>query len=204
MPLPNEVYVKCDELDNIPKLNKDNWLKEIELLSKEFPLNSKVLQIGCMDGTRIIALLDKRPDLKITGLDIEGYMVEKIKENLKKYNYSADVILGDITKPVGVSGFDYVICLNNTLGYIFEEEKAINNMRGLGDKVIISVYGEKFDDSLGKDYFKAINLEVERIENNIFITKDFTNIKRYTRKDVEGWNPKEVIETPIGYLCILN
>ncbi|MFH1586268.1 MAG: class I SAM-dependent methyltransferase [Candidatus Diapherotrites archaeon] len=202
MPSPNEVYIKCDELDNIPKPNKENWLFEIELLKKELSLNASVLQVGCMDGTRMIALLRARPDLKITGLDMEKGMVEASKRNLKKVGLKAELVLGDITKPQSVSGFDYVICLNNTLGYIPEQEKAIENMKELGKTVILSVYGKKFTDKLAKEYFKSINLELKGIENNVFHTKEFVNIKRYLEEEVEKWNGR-IIETPIGYFCII-
>lgn len=202
MPSANEVYIKCDELDNIPKPNKDNWLCEIELLTKELGLNARVLQVGCMDATRIIALLKARPDLKITGLDIEEDMIESSRKNLKKVGLKAELIHGDITKPLSVSGFDYVICLNNTLGYIPEQEKALENMKELGRTVILSVYGEKFTNELAQEYFKSINLEIERIENNLFHAKEFSSIKRYSKEEVENWNGR-IIETPIGYFCII-
>ncbi len=203
MPSPNEVYTKCDELDNIPKPNKENWLYEIELIKKELSLNAKVLQVGCMDGTRIMAILKVRPDLVITGLDMESDMIESSKKNLNKAGLKAEFIHADITKLSLNSGFDYVICLNNTLGYILEEQKAIDNMKKIGKTVILSVYGEKFTDKLAQEYFKSINLQLINIEKNIFHTKEFVNIKRYTRKEVDDWKGK-VIETPIGYFCIIN
>ncbi len=202
MPTPKEVYIKCDELDNIPKPNKNNWLYEIKLIKKELSQNAKVLQVGCMDGTRIISILKGRPDLKITGLDLEEDMIKKSKENLEKFGFKAEFIHNDITKPVPASGFDYVICLNNTLGYIPEQEKAINNMKSLGKTIIFSVYGEKFTNELAKEYFKSINLELTGIENNIFHTKEFVDVKRYTREEVNKWNAR-IIETPIGYFCII-
>jgi SAM-dependent methyltransferase len=202
MPTADDVYIQCDELDNIPKLNKDNWLNEIDLLTKEFSLNAKILQVGCMDGTRIQALLKARPDLIITGLDIEDSMVNTCKKNFEMLGLKANFILGDITKPIEVSDFDYVICLNNTLGYIDDQQKAIENMKKLGKIVIISVYGEKFDDELGKEYFKIINLEVEKIENNVFFMKDFVNVKRYIHEEVNKWGG-EIIETPLGYFVII-
>ncbi len=203
MPLPKDIYVKCDELDNIPKPNKDNWLKEIELIAEEIKPNAKVLQIGCMNGVRIMALLEKRPDLEITGLDIEKNILEIAKKNLKKFNIKANLIHGDITKPLEVEPFDYVICLNNTLGYIKEEENAIKNMKKLGKVVILSVYGKKFTDELARAYFKSINLELTSIKNNIFYTKEFINIKRYTKDEVESWGGK-IIKTPIGHFTIIN
>ena len=203
MPTPTDVYIKCDELDNIPKLNKDNWIEEIELITKELSLNAKVLQVGCMDGTRILSILEKRPDLEITGLDCEKDMIERSKENLKKIGFNADFVHADITDPSQLSGFDYVICLNNTLGYIIEEQKALENMKKIGKTVIISLYGEKFTDELAKEYFSSINLQLEKIEGNVFHTKEFVNVKRYTRNGVEEFGGR-IIETPIGYFCIIN
>lgn len=202
MPKPKEVYVKCDELDNIPKPNKDNWLYEVKLLSEILPKNAKVLQVGCMDGTKAIAILKERPDLIFTGIDIEQDMVNLYKKNLSKEGFNVDVILGDIVDDLSISGFDYVICLNNTLGYISEEKKAIENMKKIGKHVIISVYGEKFDDKLGGEYFKSINLEIESVKDNFFHSKEFVNIKRYTLDEVKKWNGK-IIDTVIGYFCVI-
>jgi ubiquinone/menaquinone biosynthesis C-methylase UbiE len=202
MPKATDVYVKCDELDNIPKPNRDNWLFEIEMLKKELSPNASVLQVGCMDGTRIIAILKERPDVRITGLDFEKEMISSSRKNIRRAGLKADFIHADITKPVPVAGFDYVICLNNTLGYIPEEQKAVENMKRLGKTVILSVYGEKFTDELAEKYFKSISLELTGIEGDIFHTKEFVNVKRYTRKKVEEWKGK-VIETPIGYFCVI-
>lgn len=203
MPSPKDVYIKCDELDDIPKPNKDNWLKEIKLMASEIKPNATVLQVGCMNGERIMALLEKRPDLNITGLDLEKDILEMAKENFKKFSIKANLVHGDITKPPEMGQFDYVVCLNNTLGYIPEEEKAIENMKKLGKTVMLSVYGEKFTDELARTYFKSINLELTGIDNNIFHTKEFVNIKRYPKGEVESWGGK-IIETPIGYFAIIN
>ena len=202
MPSAKEVYINCDILDKIPELNRKNWVYETDLLKKELSRNAKVLQIGCMDGTRIISLLNARLDLKITGLEIEKEILDIAKENLKKGGLKAELIHGDITKPLNLSGFDYAICLNNTLGYIKQEKKAIENMKKIGGKVVISVYGEKFTDEIAKQYFSSINLEIDRIENNIFHLNGFADVKRYTKEDVMKWKGK-AIETPLGYFCII-
>ncbi len=155
-----------------------------------------------MDGTRIISLLKVRPDLIITGLDIEKKLLDIARDNLKTAHLKAELIEGDITKPLPLSGFDYVICLNNTLGYINDEQTAIENMKKLGKKLILSVYGEKFTDDLGLAYFKSLGLKIKQIKDNIFQAKGFGNIKRYTRNEVNSWGG-EVIETPIGYFCVI-
>ena len=203
MPSPKDVYVNCDVLEDIPKQNRDNWLKEIDLLQLELPQNAHVLQVGSMDGTRAIRLLTARPDLKITGLEIEASLVELAKQKVAAAGLRADFIHGDITDPPTLPRFDYAICLNNTLGYIPEQEKAIAGMKKLGKVVIISVYGEKFDDDLARAYFESIKLEIDRIENDNLIMKDFTTVKRYSKQEVESWNGK-ITETPIGYFCVLN
>ena len=197
-----EVYTKCDELDNIPKPNKNNWIFEIKLICKLIPRNSKVLQVGCMDGARSIAILKIRPDLKITGLDIEPDMIKRSRLNTKRAGFKVNFICQDITKPVPLSGFDYVICLNNTLGYIPEEKKAIANMKKLGKIMILSVYGEKFDNNLATKYFKSINLQLKNIVGNIFYTEEFVNVKRYTKNEVKNWGGK-IYKTPLGYFCVI-
>ena len=199
----NYFYINCDKLDNIPKINRDNWLAEIELLKKEIPQKAKVLQVGCMDGTRIISLLRVRPDLVITGLDIAKRLLDIAKDNLKVANLKAGLVEGDITQSLPLSGFDYVICLNNTLGYINDEHIAIENMKRLGKKVILSVYGEKFTNDLGLAYFKSIGLKIKQIKDDIFQAEGFGNIKRYTRIEVNSWGG-EVTETPIGYFCVID
>lgn len=201
MPQPKDVYVNCDVMENIPIPNRDNYLKEIELLRHEFSANAQILQVGSMDGSRVIRLLEARPDLKITGLEIEADLVEFARQNLKAAGLYADFIQGDITAPPTLPHFDYVICLNNTLGYIPDQTKAIENMKQLG-QVIISVYGEKFIDDLALSYFKSIHLDVNQIKNDFFIMKDFTTVKRYSKIEVESWGGK-IIDTPIGYLCML-
>lgn len=67
-----------------------------------------------------------RPDLKFTGIEIEESLVELARKNVISAGLDAEFIHGDITNPPLLSMYDYVICLNNTLGYIPEQEKAID------------------------------------------------------------------------------
>lgn len=195
-------YLTCDELEKLPKPNKDNWLYEIEWLKKHLPLHAKVLQVGCMDGTRILALLKARPDLKVTGLDCEAPFLTIARQKIKKSGFkNVQFILGDITKPPSglKNKFDAVICLNNTLGYIEKDKKAIQNMKKMGHRVILSVYGEKFTDSLAKKYLKTIHLHVTRIQNHQFYTKKNVFVRRFTGEEVAQWDGIRT-ETPIGYI----
>ena len=197
-----DFYLNCDELEKLPKPNRDNWLYEIQWLKKHLPLRAKVLQIGCMDGTRILALLKARPDLKITGMDCEAPFLTIARQKIKKSKFkNVQFILGDITKPHPHlnNKFDAVICLNNTLGYIEKDKKAIQNMKKMGCRVILSVYGEKFTNPLAKKYLKTIHLHVTRIQNHRFYTKENVFVRRFTGEEVARWGGERT-ETPIGYI----
>ena len=202
MPSPDEVYVHCDELNKIPTVCRKNWETELRLLREKLPLNAHVLQVGSMDGTRMIALLDVRPDLQITGIEIERKLVEICRANLKQAQKMAECICGDITIPTPMEIFDYVICLNNTLGYISEQENALKNMRSLGRNVIISVYGEQFSDALALAYFKSLDLTIDAINGKTFMLHDFGTVRTYSRADAESWHGN-IVETPIGYFVEL-
>ncbi|MDB5178917.1 MAG: hypothetical protein JWN01_860 [Patescibacteria group bacterium] len=145
-----DIFVKCDELDGLPEPNRENYLRELELLQAELPRGSRVLQVGSMDGMRIIRLLQIRPDLQLTGLEIVPELVDAARGNISGAHLEAGIVCGDITDPPRLGRFDYVICLNHTLGYIPDQEKALAEMRKLGEKVVVSVYGEKFDDELAR------------------------------------------------------
>ena len=91
--------------------------------------------------------------------------------------------------------------MNNTLGYIPDQEKAIENMKKLGKKVVISVYGEKFTDELAARYFRSINLELLYVKEDIFELKDFGSVRRYGRSVIDSWGC-EVVDTRVGYFCV--
>jgi ubiquinone/menaquinone biosynthesis C-methylase UbiE len=202
MPKPKNVYVKCDDLESIPSLMRDNYLYETELLSKLLSQDSTVLQVGSMDGERAIRLLNIRPDLKMSGLEIEESLVNLAKEKTAKAGVVVSSILGDITVPPDLPQFDYVICLNNTLGYIPQQQEALSGMRKMGNQILVSVYGEKFTDELARQYFESIGLTIKNIKGNTIEMNDFTTVLRYGRETVESWG-SEVRETPAGYFCFL-
>jgi len=182
---------------------RDNYLYETKLLSEKLPKNSTLLQVGSMDGERAIRLLNVRPDLKITGLEIEEPLVKLAKQKVSKAGVNMEPIRGDITNPPDLPKFDYVICLNNTLGYISSQQKALAGMRKLGKEVIVSVYGEKFTDDLARKYFEAIGLSINSIQDHTFLMEDFTAVKRYDRGTVESWGG-DITETPVGYFCLFS
>lgn len=202
MPAAKDVFVRCDELENLPEPNRLNYLAELELLDGLLPSGASVLQVGSMDGQRIIRLSEMRPDLVLSGLEIEGELVELARSNIAAAGVDATIVLGDVTQPPRLSQFDFVLCLNNTLGYIDDVDAALREMRRVGDTAIVSVYGEAFGDELAVDYFKSIGLVVDRVEDNTIHVAGFGLVKRFARDEVESWGGK-LVETPIGYTSII-
>ena len=205
MPAADEVYVHCDKLENLPELNRENWLWESDWLCENLKEKATILQVGSCEGSRIIDLMKRRPDFSFTGIEIDPILHEMALAHFKKTNTAAKSFLGDITDTTimeKLPHYDYCLCLNNTIGYIPEEEKVLSHVQQLADTVIISAYGEKFTDDIARSYFDAIALSVEKIEDNIIHVSDFSSIKRFRRADVETWGGK-IIETPLGYLCVM-
>jgi SAM-dependent methyltransferase len=181
-------FVRADDLEAIPEPNRLNYLFETLWLAQNLAQAAKLLQIGSMDGRRLIRLLEVRPDLRATGLEIDGQLAVTARKNMAADGFTARIVQGDITDPPELGHFDWIVCLNHTLGYIADEGEAIANMRLLGDRLAISVYGERFDDVLAERYFRVIG-------------EDGTVVRRYTRADVQAWGG-EIVETPLGYLCL--
>ena len=202
MPKPENVYINCDDLNNLPTLMRTNYLFESQLLTKLLPPKSRVLQVGSMDGKRAIRLLTDRPDLQLTGLEIEKPLVDAANTQVAEAGFKLESIHGDITNPPKLPVFDDVICLNNTLGYISSWDKAIAGMKELGGKVVVSVYGENFSDALAEEYFSLLGLKIEQIQGNLFLMEDFTPVKRFSKREVETFSSK-IVETPVGYFCIV-
>ena len=196
-----ENYVECDVLEQLPKLHRDNYNFETEYLTQHLPRNATVLQVGCMDGTRILHLHQKRPDLKLSGLEIEHDLVITARNLLSKNTIPATIIEGDITNHPTLPYFDYVICLNHTLGYIPQQEKAMEMMKKLGKHVIISVYGETWTPQLAQEYFKTLKLSIKETHGKKFILSDGWPIHRYTKKDLESYS--KINPTPLGYLLFV-
>jgi len=200
-----DVFIKCDELDRLPPENRDNYLFELEWLAEELPRGCNVLQVGSMDGMRALRLLEARPDLRITGLEIESDLVKLAAENTARYGDHASFVHGDITQPPdGLDAYTYVICLNNTLGFIPDVERAIEQMKRLGHTVVISVYGERFDEPLARRYFAAIGLTIREFADDMITLQDFSSVRRFPRSAVLAWRGDSLVETPIGYLTTLS
>lgn len=195
----SDIFEKGDLIDNLPPLARANWLRECELVLAEINAAQTILQAGCTSGGRIIALKEKMHDIDITGLDFDPELIARAKARLPNTRF----ILADIENPSLSEKFGVVLCLDNMLGYLKDERKSIAEMKALAkEKLIVSVYGEKFSDQLAQDYFKSIGTGVKRIEGNLILTKEF-KVKRYAKKDLHALlGDCKITETPIGWFCV--
>lgn len=92
------VFARCDDLDAIPRVNRENYLLELDLLAAQLPVGARVLQVGSMDGRRLLRLEGRRPDLRLTGLEIEPAFVELAQRSADP-GTAATFVRGDITNP---------------------------------------------------------------------------------------------------------
>lgn len=198
-----KTFQACDDLEHIPQQNAENYRFETDYLIRTLPQHARVVQVGSMDGRRALALYAGRPDLKIIGLEIESELVEIAQKNAAEHADSISFVRGDVTRPGDIPECDYVVCLNNTLGYIPDRDRAITEMRKSA-KAIISVYGEVFDWSLACDYFVSLGTDVIEFSDIEITTKDLGTIHRFTKEEVVSWGAGELVQTPIGYLVRLS
>lgn len=206
--MPRTLFNMDKILDKLPAPNRQNWYFETDFLIDYIKPNSKVLQIGSCDGIRIDYLANKRKDWKFIGLEIDPKLSKEANKRLKKYNGRAKSVMGDARKiPLKKKSFDYVICLNNTLGYIPDDKTVIQELKRVtkpGGKIIISVYGTDWNNRMAKNYFKTLLVKKIRITGNKFLI-DGLKMKRYSRKDVTNLLGKKakIINSVIGLVGVL-
>jgi SAM-dependent methyltransferase len=188
-----------DDLTDYTPLHRENYLLESAHLAESLPLGASVLQVGSMDGARAIGLLQARPDLRITGLDIEQGLTEVAVSNAAAAGVTATFVTGDILSPPTLPRFDFVICLNNTLSYIFEPHLAILKMHELSKCVIVSVFTDAYDLSEATSYCETLGLSIESTEAQAFVMSDGWRVHRFTNVDVESWGGEKTA-TPLGWL----
>jgi len=107
---------------------------EFKIIANLLPLQSRVLDVGCGDGTLIKALI-KEKDIDARGIELEE---DKVKECISK---GLSVIEGDAETELSQfpdKAFDFVI-LSQTLQAFYQPENVLAQLLRIGDKVIISI-----------------------------------------------------------------
>ena len=78
-------------------LDQNDFLELMIYKNIDFSKCSHVLEIGCGVGAHLKVLLNKYPQLKVTGIDIDASQIEKAKENLKSFEGRYKLMVGDAT-----------------------------------------------------------------------------------------------------------
>ena len=138
--------------------------------------NSKILDIGCGEGSTLLNLNDESN--KLYGMDISEEAIELSKNNLTDATY----FLGDITKKetLPAQKFDLIIC-SEVLEHITDDDIAIENLSSLlkkGGYLIITVPHRK-------DYWTKADTEAGHVRRY-----EMTEIKNKVNKS--GFKVKEL------------
>ena len=108
--------------------------KEFKVIADLLPDNSKVLDIGCGDGS-LMHLLKIEKNIEVRGLELN-------QDNVKECIYKGlPVIQGNAETELHQfpdKSFDYVV-LSQTLQAFYEPEKVLKNLLRIGKSVIVSI-----------------------------------------------------------------
>ena len=107
---------------------------EFKIIANLLPLASRVLDVGCGDGSLIEALI-KEKNIDARGIELEE---DKVKECISK---GLSVIEGDAETELSQfpnKAFDFVI-LSQTLQAFYQPENVLAQLLRIGGRVIISI-----------------------------------------------------------------
>ena len=109
-------------------------IKEFKVIADLLPDNSRVLDVGCGDGS-LMNLLVKEKNIEVRGLELE-------KQNVQECIYKGlPVIQGDAETELYQfpdQSFDYVV-LSQTLQAIYNPDKVLKELLRIGKSVVVSI-----------------------------------------------------------------
>ena len=108
--------------------------QEFKVIADLLPNNSKVLDVGCGDGS-LMDLLAKDKNIEVRGLELDQSNVQKcIVKGLPVIQGDAETELYQFPP----QSFDYVI-LSQTLQAFFKPDKVLKELLRIGKSVIVSI-----------------------------------------------------------------
>ena len=108
--------------------------KEFKVIADLLPNNTRVLDIGCGDGS-LMSLLNEEKHIEVRGLELNQENVQEcIHKGLPVIQGNAETELHQFPD----KSFDYVV-LSQTLQAFYEPEKVLRNLLRIGKSVIISI-----------------------------------------------------------------
>ena len=108
--------------------------KEFKVIAELLPNNSRVLDVGCGDGS-LMSLLKNEKNIEVRGLELDQDNVQIcIHKGLSVIQGNAETELHQFPE----KSFDYVV-LSQTLQAFYKPEKVLNELLRIGKSVIISI-----------------------------------------------------------------
>ena len=108
--------------------------KEFKVIADLLPNNTRVLDIGCGDGS-LMSLLNEEKHIEVRGLELNQEIVQEcIHKGLPVIQGNAETELHQFPD----KSFDYVV-LSQTLQAFYEPEKVLRNLLRIGKSVVISI-----------------------------------------------------------------
>ena len=107
---------------------------EFKIIANLLPIQSRVLDVGCGDGT-LIEFLIKQKNIDARGIELAENKVQKcISRGLSVIQGNAETELNQFPG----KAFDFVV-LSQTLQAFYQPENVLNELLRIGKKVIISI-----------------------------------------------------------------
>ena len=108
--------------------------KEFKVIADLLPNNTRVLDVGCGDGS-LMSLLNEEKHIEVRGLELNQENVQEcIHKGLPVIQGNAETELHQFPD----KSFDYVV-LSQTLQAFYEPEKVLRNLLRIGKSGIISI-----------------------------------------------------------------
>jgi methionine biosynthesis protein MetW len=107
---------------------------EFKIIANLLPIQSRVLDVGCGDGTLIKVLINQK-NIDARGIELEENKVKQcISKGLSVIQGNAETELGQFPD----KAFDFVV-LSQTLQAFYQPENVLSELLRIGQKVIISI-----------------------------------------------------------------
>ena len=108
--------------------------KEFKVIADLLPNNSRVLDVGCGDGS-LMNFLAKEKNIETRGLELDQNNVQEcLNKGLTVIQGNAETELYQFPK----KSFDYVV-LSQTLQAFYKPDKVLNELLRIGKSVIVSI-----------------------------------------------------------------